>query len=62
MPLSLRLVFCVAVLGTPLSVAALTSPAQGTVAQTVRFSGDGGKTLPPFRITRPSTMYWTEQR
>jgi hypothetical protein len=28
-------------------------------SQVIRFSGNGGKTLSPFRATRPSTMYWT---
>jgi hypothetical protein len=32
---------------------------QRAAAKVIRFSGNGGKTLPPFRITTNSTMYWT---
>jgi hypothetical protein len=36
-----------------------TPPAAGTGAgQVLRFSGNGGKTIAPFRVLRPSTMYW----
>jgi hypothetical protein len=45
------------------SSGATTAVAEPEVAvarlQTFRFSGDGGKTLAPFRVRRPSTMRWT---
>jgi hypothetical protein len=38
--------------------AAAARPSESATAAQPKFSGNGGKSLPPFRVTRPSTLRW----